>query len=87
MLICFGAAEVTLLGSSLTGIEQAVQKYELKFVKAGDRSFPLRSMTHVAAVTVNLPALRFVQLGAGFSNLVEVVAGKDAGEGSLARAP
>ena len=53
MLICFAAAEVTLLGSGLTGIEQAIQKYELKFVKAGDRSFPSGSTTHVAAVEVS----------------------------------
>jgi hypothetical protein len=53
ILIYFAAAEVKLLGSGLTGIEQAIQKYELKFVKAGDRSFPSGSTTHVAAVTVN----------------------------------
>ena len=52
ILIYFASAEVTLLGSGLTGIEQAVQKYELKFVKAGDRSFPSCSTIDVAAVTV-----------------------------------
>lgn len=53
MLICFASAEVKLLGSGLTAIEKAVQKYELKFVKAGNRRFPFGLATHIAVVAVN----------------------------------
>ena len=37
MLIQFALADVVVLGSGLMAIERALQKYELKFVKAADR--------------------------------------------------
>jgi hypothetical protein len=54
MLICFAIAEVTVLGSGLKSLERAIQKYELKFVKAADRRYAAALKTHVAAVVVNL---------------------------------
>ena len=53
LLIRFAAAEVTVLGSGLKSLERAIQKYELKFVKAGDRRFAVTLTTHVADVSVN----------------------------------
>ena len=52
LLICFAAAEVTLLGSGLKSVERAIQNYELKFVKSADRRFAATLKTHVAAVTI-----------------------------------
>jgi len=54
LLIRFAAAEVTVLGSGLKSLERAIQKYELKFVKAGDRRFAATLTTHVAAVAINI---------------------------------
>ena len=53
LLICFAAAEVTVLGSGLKSLERAIQKYELKFVKSADRRYAATMKTHVAAVAVN----------------------------------
>ena len=52
LLICFAVAEVAVLGGGLKSLERAIQKYELKFVKAGDRPFATAPTTHVAAVTI-----------------------------------
>ena len=52
LLICFAAAEVTLLGSGLKSVERAIQNYELKFVKSADRRYAATWKTHVAAVTI-----------------------------------
>ena len=53
LLICFAAAEVTVLGSGLKSLEKAIQKYELKFVKSADRRYAAAMKTHVAAVAIN----------------------------------
>ena len=52
LLICFAAAEVTVLGGGLKSLEKAIQKYELKFVKSADRRYAATMKTHVAAVAV-----------------------------------
>ena len=52
LLICFAAAEVTVLGSGLKSLERAIQKYELKFVKSAERRYAATMKTHVAAVTI-----------------------------------
>lgn len=52
LLICFAAAEVTLLGSGLRSVERAIQNYELKFVKSADRRFAPALKTHIAAVAI-----------------------------------
>ena len=52
LLLCFAVAEVAVLGSGLKAVERAVQKYELKFVKAADRRYAATFKTHVAAVTI-----------------------------------
>ena len=51
LLICFAVAEVAVLGSGLKSLERAIQKYELKFVKAADRRLAATLNTHIAAVT------------------------------------
>jgi len=50
LLLCFAVAEVTVLGSGLKAMERAIQKYELKFVKAADRRCAAAFKTYVAAV-------------------------------------
>lgn len=52
LVICFAAAEVTLLGSGLQAVGRKIQKCDLNFVKAVDRRFTASLKTHVAAVTV-----------------------------------
>jgi len=52
LLLCFAAAEVTVLGSGLKSLERAIQKYELKYVKSVDRRYAATLNTHVAAVTI-----------------------------------
>ncbi len=52
LLICFAAAEVTLLGSGLKCVERAIQNYELQFVKSADRRFAPTLKTHIAAVAI-----------------------------------
>lgn len=52
LLICFVAAEVTLLGSGLKFLERAIQKYELKFVRSADRRYTATLKTHIASVTI-----------------------------------
>ena len=52
LLICFAVAEVAVFGRGLKSLERAIQKYELKFVKAADRRYAAALKTHVAAVTV-----------------------------------
>ena len=54
MLIRFALAEVVVLGSGLTAIERALQKYELKFVKAADRRHAATLNTFVASVAITL---------------------------------
>lgn len=48
----FATAEVALLGSGLKAVERAIQKCELKFVKAADRRFASTLKTHIAAVVI-----------------------------------
>jgi hypothetical protein len=52
--ICFATADVVVLGSGLKRLEQAIQKYELKFVKSADRRLAATLKTHIAAVTITL---------------------------------
>ena len=52
MLIRFALADVVVLGSGLTAIERALQKYELKFVKAADRRHAATLNTFVASVAI-----------------------------------
>ena len=54
MRIRFACADVVVLGSGLKRLEQDIQKYELKFVKAADRRLAVTLKTHIAAVTVTL---------------------------------
>ena len=54
LVICFAAAEVTLLGSGLQAVARKIQKCDLNFVKAIDRRFAVALKTHVAAVTITL---------------------------------
>ena len=53
LLICFAAAEVTVLGSGLQAVARKIQRCDLNFVKAVDRRFVATLKTHVAAVAVN----------------------------------
>lgn len=52
LLICFAAAEVTLLGSGLQAVARKIQKCDLNFVRAVGRHFAASLKTHVVAVTV-----------------------------------
>ena len=54
LVICFAAAEVTLLGSGLQAVARKIQKCDLNFVKAIDRRFAATLKTHVAAVAITL---------------------------------
>jgi hypothetical protein len=54
MRIHFVRADVVVLGSGFKRLEQAIQKYELKFVKSADRRLAATLNTHIAAVTVTL---------------------------------
>ena len=54
LVICFAAAEVTLLGSGLQAVARKIQKCDLNFVKAVDRRFSTSLKIHVAAVTITL---------------------------------
>ena len=54
LLICFAAAEVTVLGSGLQAVARKIQKCDLNFVKAVDRRFSASLKTHVTAVTITL---------------------------------
>ena len=54
LVICFAAAEVTLLGSGLQAVARKIQKCDLNFLKAVDRRFVATLKTHVAAVVVKL---------------------------------
>jgi hypothetical protein len=54
MLIRFALAEVVVLGSGLTAIERALQKYELKFVKAADRRHAATLNIFVASVAITM---------------------------------
>ena len=53
LVICFVAAEVTVLGSGLEAVARGIQTCELDFVKAGNRRFADQLLTHIAAVLVN----------------------------------
>jgi hypothetical protein len=54
MLIRFALAEVVVLGSGLTAIERALQKYELKLVKAADQRHAATLNTFVASVAITI---------------------------------
>ena len=54
MRIGFAQAEVAVLGSGLKALERALQKLELKFVKAADRRLAATLNAHVATVTITL---------------------------------
>jgi hypothetical protein len=53
LLICFAAADVTVLGSGLQAVARRIQKCDLDFVKALDRRSAATLKTHVVAVEVN----------------------------------
>jgi hypothetical protein len=53
LVIAFAVANVTVLGSGLSHLERAIQKYELKFVKSASRRYAAALKTHVAAVTIS----------------------------------
>ncbi len=53
LLICFAAAEVTVLGSGLQAVARKIQKCDLNFVRAVGRHFAASLKTHVVAVEVN----------------------------------
>lgn len=53
LVICFAAAEVSVLGGGLQAVARKIQKCELNFVKAVDRRFAASLKTYVAAVAVN----------------------------------
>ena len=52
LVIRFAYAEVAALGSGLKSLERALQKYELKFVKAVDRRYAATLKTHVVSVAI-----------------------------------
>jgi hypothetical protein len=52
LLLRFAVAEVTVLGSGLKSLERGIQKFELKYVKAVDRSYAATLNAHIAAVTI-----------------------------------
>ena len=52
LVICFAAAEVTVLGSGLQAVARKIQKCDLNFVRAVGRHFAASFKTHVVAVTV-----------------------------------
>lgn len=54
LVICFAAAEVTVLGTGLQAVARKIQKCELNFVKAIERRFAVSLKTHVAAITISL---------------------------------
>ncbi len=54
MLIRFALADVVVLGTGLIAVERALQKYELKFVKAADRRHAATLNTFVASVAITL---------------------------------
>ena len=54
MLIRFALADVVVLGSGLIAIERALQKYELKFVKAADQRHAATLNTFVASVAITI---------------------------------
>ena len=54
MVIRFALADVVVLGTGLIAVERALQKYELKFVKAADRRHAATLNTFVASVAITL---------------------------------
>ncbi|MGH7990763.1 MAG: hypothetical protein ACREDS_11320 [Limisphaerales bacterium] len=54
MLIRFASGDVIVQGSGLKTLEWAIQKYELKFVKAADCRLAATLNTHIATLTVTL---------------------------------
>jgi len=54
LLIRFALSDVVVLGSGLMAIERALQKYELKFVKAADPRHAATLNTFVASVAITL---------------------------------
>lgn len=52
LLIHFAQAEVTVLGSGLTRVENWIQKGELRHIKPADRRYAAALKTHVASATV-----------------------------------
>ena len=52
LVICFAAAEVTVLGSGLQAVARNIQKCDLSFVRAVGRHFAASLKTHVVAVAV-----------------------------------
>ena len=53
LLLCFASAKITLLGSGLKFLERAIQKYELKFVRAADRRYAaLRRSTFISSIVI-----------------------------------
>jgi hypothetical protein len=54
MRLHFVSADVVICGSGLRMLERAIQKYELKSVKAADRRLAATLNTHVTGVTLTL---------------------------------
>ena len=52
LVICFAAAEVTVLGCGLQAVARNIQKCDLSFVRAVGRHFAASLKTHVVAVAV-----------------------------------
>jgi len=52
LLIRFAVAKITVTGAGLNTLERAIQRQELKFVKAADRRLAATLKAHVAAVSV-----------------------------------
>jgi hypothetical protein len=53
LLIRFAVAQITVTGAGLSALEHAIQRQELKFVKAADRRLAATLIAHVAAVSVS----------------------------------
>jgi hypothetical protein len=52
LLIRFAVAQITVTGAGLIALERAIQRQELKFVKAADHRLAATLKAHVAAVSV-----------------------------------
>ena len=53
LLIRFAVAQITISGSGLSALEHAIQRQELKFVKAADCRLAATLLAHVAAISVS----------------------------------
>jgi len=51
--ICFATAEVVVLGRGLKSVEWALQRYELRFLKAADRRYLSALKSHICGISIN----------------------------------